>query len=137
MRGPEWTHGVPTTADELLALQASTISANARRLPGRYGKVRPHEVSKEIVARCDHGRWVGDCGCGSGVAASPEWSLACCFSCGAIYRRIVFPKDRAAIVAALAARPAIENQNWLPGETVAQLLAENAAHGIVEKKGKK
>lgn len=42
---------------------------------------------------------------------------------------VEFPKNKAAIDAAVAGRP-VENQNWEPGETLAFLARENEAHGV-------
>ena len=44
-------------------------------------------------------------------------------------RPITFPADRPAVEDALLKRPR-RNQNWLPRETVADLLAENADAGL-------
>lgn len=90
---------------------------------------RPH-------AYVSHGVWVCQCVCGNGCSAHPEWGIAVCFECGALYRPI-FPKDRAVGEAALVARPDQRTRNWFPhdevarrhglgkGETVASLEREN------------
>jgi hypothetical protein len=44
---------------------------------------------------------------------------------------IVWPADPEGIEALLAMRPARKNRNWLPGETLQELLAENAAHDVL------
>jgi hypothetical protein len=44
---------------------------------------------------------------------------------------IVWPADPEGIEALLAMRPARKNRNWLPGETLQELLAENAAHNVL------
>lgn len=67
------------------------------------------------------------CACGNGPATSPEWQIACCFSCGAIYRDIEFPGDVEGILSKLKVRP-MPNQNWFKGETVEKLEQENAEH---------
>ena len=41
---------------------------------------------------------------------------------------VVIPDDREAIEAALLARPDPDSRRWLPGETVADLLAQNEAN---------
>lgn len=84
-----------------------------------------------IVAYVNHGRWVGDCACGSGVSLDPTFATARCmgFGCGAVYRDVVWPADREAIEAVLSLRRTWASRNWLPGETVADLIAENRAHG--------
>lgn len=42
---------------------------------------------------------------------------------------VVFPPDRWIIEAVLADRPP-ENRNWLPGETIQDLVYENLDHGV-------
>lgn len=44
--------------------------------------------------------------------------------------QVIFPEDAPQILEALAVRP-IKNQNWVPGETVEFLQAENVEHGAV------
>lgn len=75
------------------------------------------------------GKWVVLCPCGDAPMASPEWDVARCFECGAIYAALAWPADRSAIEAALVVRPAAVRA-WLPTETVADLLAQNAANGV-------
>jgi hypothetical protein len=79
------------------------------------------------IAWAAGGKWIVTCSCGDCPMASPRWNEARCFSCGAIYRGIVWPTDRAAIESALARRPAAFRA-WLPGETADDLRVENAAH---------
>jgi len=43
---------------------------------------------------------------------------------------VEFPEDRATIEAILLLRPNPANRNWLPGETLADLVLENVVHGI-------
>jgi len=49
---------------------------------------------------------------------------------GGYAMRVIWPAERAQIEAVLLARPVPEHRNWLPGETVAMLIAENLAHGL-------
>jgi hypothetical protein len=57
----------------------------------------------------------------------PVWV---CEVCG-LPTDIVWPPDPIAIEAVLLMRPDPASRNWEPGETVADLVMENAAHGIV------
>lgn len=83
------------------------------------------------VARVDHGRWCCDCVCGNGMAASRAWNTAICIvGCGARYFAVIFPVEADAIEAVLLRRERDANRNWRPGETLADLMAENAAAGI-------
>jgi hypothetical protein len=79
------------------------------------------------TVRVDHGRWIFDCSCGSGVAADPTWPDARCLGCGTVFPVVVWPEDRAAIEAALVARKTIASRNWRPGEAVGDLNAETIA----------
>lgn len=88
-------------------------------------------------ARVDHNRWIADCpDCGG---AEFVWrdgpSVMICQNClnggiGHAWRAVEFPGDIAAIEAALLARPLPQNRHWSPGESVADLLAENAENGV-------
>lgn len=82
-----------------------------------------------VHAHVGAGAWRVRCRCGEAPPADPEWQLACCSGCGAIYECVVFPDDRLAIEAVLVKRPNHVHRNWLRGETVATLTAENIAHG--------
>ena len=138
MRGPDFTHGRCTTPEQYLALQAGAIARNAAMAPGRYAGVLPHLRPERLVAYINEGRWIVDCvamtmqdvRCRNGCATAPAWGVACCFSCGAIYRDLTFPAGADAIVRTLARRPELATQNWRPEETLADLEAENMAHGV-------
>lgn len=96
-----------------------------------YGLViTEHDDAATVVARIDHGRWIADCACGSGVALRRTWTTARCFGCGAVYRSVQWPAAADRIEAALVKRSALATRNWWPTERVADLEAENAARGI-------
>lgn len=76
------------------------------------------------------GKWIVLCECGDAPMASPDWDEARCFNCGAIYRGLPWPEDRAGVEAALIARPFAAMRAWLPKETVSDLIAQNIAHGV-------
>lgn len=79
------------------------------------------------------GRWLIRCAtpeCGNYPSASPEWRLALCYDCGAIYEGLIFPDDIAEIERLLLLRPTLSTRNLLPTDTVAQLERENAEHWI-------
>lgn len=98
-----------------------------------------------LVARVNHGAWIASCPCGAEGAPSPgmlvfvDAPIAWCVRCenaathGA-WRPVVLPPpdERDAIEAMLAARPDSATRNWAPGESVADLAAENVAHGLPE-----
>jgi hypothetical protein len=57
-----------------------------------------------------------------------------CLRCGLVCPAD-WPHNRADIETVLAQRPMRETRNWLPGETLVGLVAENAAHGLIEPTG--
>lgn len=80
----------------------------------------------------NHGAWLVACPkCGGAEYAWEEGVFFCC-SCknsymGHALRRLEFPKDRARIEELLLDRP-LDNRNWTPRETVADLERENNEH---------
>lgn len=55
--------------------------------------------------------------------------VAYCGNCGN-QTLIEWPSNRDEIAAALKGRPVPQTRNWYPGETVEDLVEENAAHGL-------
>ena len=84
------------------------------------------------AARVNHNRWLVDCPCGAGAAVDlgADPPVARCYEDGVVHVRVVLPPDRAALEAALLRRPLAATRNWHLNETVADLAAENAAHGV-------
>ena len=88
-----------------------------------------------LPARVYRGQWIVDCPCrGAGFVWVAE-PITWCGSCGnralgGSWRRVELPEDRAAIEVVLLERPDPDTRNWEPGETVAELIGENAANGI-------
>jgi hypothetical protein len=84
-------------------------------------------------AFAEWGMWKARCprpGCTSAMMLVPGQSMYACLGahgCG-IEAPLIWPADPQAIEAILAMRPLPANQNWLPGETLEDLIAENAAH---------
>jgi len=111
---------------------ASPVAYRAWHQRSLHDAAMVHESSVVLVARIDHGRWIVDCLCGAGVYTHPEWRLACCVDCGAIYHDIVMPSAPAiaALTRLLLARARRENQHWSPGESLDRLKAENLAHNV-------
>jgi hypothetical protein len=96
------------------------------RMHGR----EPEPSSTSVATRINAGRCLFDCPfCKwNATMVTPTIETAVCLTCGRSFRAD-FPDDRTDIERVLLARPE-ENRNWSPGETVDQLRAENAAHGI-------
>lgn len=95
-------------------------------------------TDRTAAAYVNHGRWCVDCpfGCGSAQYASRADRRFFCIECGndstSGWVTVIWPAplDIAAIEAALGVRPQVATRNWQPGETVADLLAENQARGL-------
>lgn len=87
-------------------------------------------------AEANYGRWVACCprpGCANAMALVDDQPVFECLgpdSCG-MEAPVIWPADPQAIEALLAMRPFVQNQNWLVGETLEDLLAENAEHGCL------
>lgn len=112
-----------TTPEEYLGWQMDMIMM--RRI------ARVWKSDERVPARVNHGRWLTDCqACYEGVLTHPEWKIACCGNCGAVYRDVIFPPDIAEITRILLERPKRETQNWEPGESIAKLKFENILHRL-------
>lgn len=91
-----------------------------------------HTSRPVVAARANWGRWVADCPyCPSALWVEPGSTD---FVCGDCHSRagIVWPDQETvyAIERLLMQRPNVVTRNWEPGETVRDLMVENAAHGI-------
>jgi hypothetical protein len=91
-----------------------------------------------LVAWVDHGRWVVGCpSCNSAQIADPDDPRFFCYVCkntdnGQRWIAVHFPKPdvRREIESVLDDRPKDETRNWLPHETVGDLVSENESKGI-------
>lgn len=76
------------------------------------------------------GRWVADCPdphCSNAEQVDPPGEVLVCSFCLRSWP-LVWPDNGPAIEAVLALRPVPATRNWLPGESLATLKAENVAH---------
>ena len=100
-------------------------------------------VSGEVAARINHGRWRVDCpGCNSALVISLSDLVFMCVECANAgnegkWFRVTIPANRKAIETELLKRPwngrnpaEAVNRNWEPGERGAVLTSENNSHGI-------
>lgn len=97
-----------------------------------YAEVNPLDPVESVA------RWIARCpDCPGG--ASYVWidgpHVMFCLACvnraiGHRWRTVVLPAERAEIERLLAARPRSAQRVWVPGVTLAQLGAENAAIGV-------
>lgn len=102
-------------------------------------------LNKDVVAvaRVDHSRWIADCPdpeCGGAEFVSFADPRFFCCECrnkaiDHAYLPVELPSttDRGDIEELLLARSSGESRNWLPSETVDDLLAQNRAHGVEPK----
>lgn len=114
-RGAEWVHHAPNV------ISMANLGAS----------VAPHS---SVAVSVNHGRWVVDCpDCAGAQLACRTDHRFMCNECGnvvigGLWRTVDWPADSLQIEKALLVRP-LANQNWVPGETVDDLLAENTAVG--------
>ncbi len=92
---------------------------NAHDLAGRHGW---------------QGRWIVNCPCGGAEYVDLENQVFMCCSCWNRDRnhqwvKVRMPRFREQIESELVKRPG-RNRFWKPGETLKQLRAENAKHGV-------
>lgn len=85
----------------------------------------------KVKARLNHGRWLADCSVCKGAELVTPGQLFRCLSrpCTAV-AEVEWPANLEKIEHIVAARPKPENRNWEPGESLAQLRAENQAHKV-------
>lgn len=103
-----------------------------------WGSLPPTtQVIGDIRAYVNHGRWLAECpsaGCGGAVITDSSDPLFLCYQCGRGWYNVIFPPQKTTIEALLLVRPRIGNhpstRNWIPGETVADLVRQNQERGI-------
>lgn len=98
-----------------------------------------------LVAEIREGLWIARCSCRTRVtarnAAGPGgvvWldnPVIWCPRCrnnivGGMWRRVILPADIETIEQVLLARPDVQTRNWLPAESVDDLVQENTDHGL-------
>lgn len=94
--------------------------------------VHPHAAAP-IYARIEIGHWLAQCGtryCRDALRLEYGTGYLCP-SCG-VAQDVIWPTpdDARRIVALLGYRPDWATRNWLPGESVTDLMMENFQHGI-------
>lgn len=98
-------------------------------LAGKGNLAKPWECHLKIYAEVRQGRWVAKCpNCGLHPYTEPQWAIICCGECGCVDPKVVVPKNYKQIEKELLRRPNRLNQNWLPGESLAQLRQEFREH---------
>jgi hypothetical protein len=124
-------------------------ATDPRAYLARYGYDAPPldhvaEHAPPIEAEVNHGIWVWLCPCKLGGELDPPvgggvvwvslpfgWCPRCQNAAtGGAWRPLRVPTEREAIEAALLPRTDPTTRNWWPGETVDELVAQNALYGI-------
>lgn len=93
-----------------------------------------HTTKARVPARANWGRWVADCPrCPSALQMAPQDPFFKCLDCGAP-AEVVWPPEeiRLSIERLLLMRPRVEWQSWEPGETLTDLMKENALLGVFD-----
>lgn len=112
----------------------------AERIAVLYGPFDVPKIStKQAVAYAsvNHGRWSVRCPwCSSSQNASREDRRFFCVECGnaavsGAWVAVEWPPDWQDIETALSCRPDRATRNWVPGETAADVFAENVKHGVM------
>ena len=122
-----------------------TLEAHAQRNPnGQLDRNPPQDgLHKKTVttARVSGSCWIADCpreGCGGAEFVNFQDPRFFCCNCRnadwdgqPIKIKLPSEKQRADVEQVLLERPDPATRNWEPGETVADLKAENREHGVV------
>lgn len=128
--------GEHTTGGDYLAFVNGPLRRMAERANVRLPRAIEVAAVEPLPAFIAQDRWVVDCPCGGN--RSMVWGETPLLMCPACWnglalgrwRTVRFPLEAAEIVAALNARPLPRSRNWIPTETVADLLAENEREGL-------
>lgn len=134
-------HSIDTPGDMAAYVERGRPAFAAIRGPG---ETRPADA--HAAARINFGRWVADCPavpCAHPLTGeravgaeyvAPGLPFMCQWCWNADidgrFREVAFPTDQVAIESALLERDVADTRNWTPGETVADLQAENIVHGV-------
>jgi hypothetical protein len=124
---PRHLHPRVNTPEDYLRAQRQSILAKRAAFPNLRWQL-PWYAVEEVPLKICNSEWQLICPCGNTPLYDPEWQLACCFSCGAIYRQAP-PDDWREIEAVMVKRHHIDHRHMLPGQTVEELRQENRDHG--------
>lgn len=125
--GPLHAKGV-RSVEEYYRLQREIIARNRQNRPTMPWR-DPWVSDARQTVYIGASKWVLRCACGDCAVVDPEAAIALCCWCGAQYADLSLPANRQVIEAILLCRPDPRTRNWAEPETVADLLAENVAHG--------
>ena len=90
-------------------------------------------VGTSATAEVIKGQWVVRCPCGNAQFTSRAEKRFFCVSClnaeaGGQWIKVTWPRKSEEGEAVLLARPFFDQRNWLAGETLADLIAQNREH---------
>lgn len=93
-------------------------------------QVHWHTQGPPVLAWVNRSSWAVNCDvCLESIIIEPEMPFFCPNCCnirnGGYARPVIWPEDRMAIEKVLLMRAAPETRNWLPTETLADLIAQN------------
>ena len=121
-------YGAPTP-EYYLEMQRSSILRKKADFPFLNWRMPFAWSGAPAALKVSDAHWqVQCCECANTPAYDPDWQLAACFTCGAIYRQAP-PTDWRAIERVLVCRPYLNQRHMLIGQTLAELVAENVEHG--------
>jgi hypothetical protein len=89
-----------------------------------------YEIDMPREAYINHGRWVVNCECNGAGLTSREFGITCCFDCGRVYKKIIFPENAQAIELLLLNRRNQTERNWNIGEPIESLEKDNSDRGV-------
>lgn len=89
-----------------------------------------------VYVEANWGRWVARCPRQPCTNAVQVWASDATFTCSGIggcgwTADLVWPPDPEAIEMLLTMRPVPRTRNWVVGESLEDLIAENALHGVL------
>ncbi len=110
-----------------------------------WGGVLPKwDTRGEVAAFVNHSRWIAKCPyCAGALTVGLDEPIFYCVECGmqangggpgqpGYAMDVIFPRFWQDIEAVLLLRPDPATRNWLPHETIDDLIQENIAHGVMQ-----
>lgn len=91
----------PATAWDLVRPSERVFLWIAHRAQRRVNPPSGILIGQRAWARINHGRWVGDCPCGSAQVVSPDDPRLACTECGYGWMTLVFPENVAVVEASV------------------------------------
>lgn len=125
---PKHLHPNVSSPQDYVQAQATSIRSKMAAFPNLHWQLPFRHVGDPVPVKVSESCWQLVCSCGNTPMYDPEWALACCYTCGAVYDQGP-PKDWREIERVLLNRPNQINRHMLVGQTLDELRAENREHG--------